>query len=224
MTQVIGTLLPLALGVAVSPVPIIAVILMLLSPRPGPTSLGFLLGWVAGIVIVTTLFVVLASVVGLSSGGEPSTAASWITIALGALLVLLCGKQWRSRPAAGEAAALPSWMKAVDNMSAGKSLGLGFLLSAVNPKNLAMCVAAGVQVAAADLVPGDVVVVVVVFTVLAASTVALPVVAYLVAADRMREPLNDLRDWLVQNNATVMAVLLAVIGVVLIGKGITALG
>ncbi len=109
-------------------------------------------------------------------------------------------------------------------MSAGKSLGLGFLLSAVNPKNLAMCVAAGVQVAAADLGTGDIVIVLAVFTVLAASTVANPVVAYLVAADWMRAPLNELRDWLVQNNATVMAVLLADIGVVLIGKGITGLG
>jgi hypothetical protein len=43
---VIGDLLPLAVGVAVSPVPIIAVILMLLAPRAGGASLGFLAGWV----------------------------------------------------------------------------------------------------------------------------------------------------------------------------------
>ena len=47
MGTVIGDLLPLALGVAISPVPIIAVILMLLSPRAGAASLGFAVGWLA---------------------------------------------------------------------------------------------------------------------------------------------------------------------------------
>ena len=55
---------------------------------------------------------------------------------------------------------------------------------------------------------------------LAAFTVAVPIVAYLVAADRMARPLEALRTWLVRENTTVMAVLLLVIGVVMIGKGI----
>jgi hypothetical protein len=53
----------------------------------------------------------------------------------------------------------------------------------------------------------------VIFTVIAASSVALPVIAYLIAANRMAAPLETLRTWLVHNNATVMTVLL-VIGVV----------
>jgi hypothetical protein len=64
--------------------------------------------------------------------------------------------------------------------------------------------------------------VIVVFTVIAAASVAIPVIAYLVAAKRMAAPLESLRTWLVQNNATVMAVLLLVIGVVIIGKGIAS--
>lgn len=38
-----------------------------------------------------------------------------------------------------------------------------------------------------------------------------------------REPLDSMRAWLTQNNATVMAVLFLVIGVVMIGKGIAGL-
>jgi hypothetical protein len=45
MGAVVGDPLPLAVGVAVSPVPIIAVILMLLAPRASGTSAGFGLGW-----------------------------------------------------------------------------------------------------------------------------------------------------------------------------------
>lgn len=59
MGTVLGELLPLAVGVAVSPVPIIAVILMLLAPRAGGTGQGFLLGWVAGIVAAVVVFLLI---------------------------------------------------------------------------------------------------------------------------------------------------------------------
>ena len=130
-------------------------------------------------------------------------------------------RQWRSRPTPGEAAALPKWMSAIDTMTAGRGLVLGFLLSAVNPKNLLMAAGAGVTIGDCrsecrrDRASRSAV-----FALLAASSVAIPVIAYLVASSKMAAPLETLRVWLVHNNATVMAVLLLVIGVVMIGKGI----
>jgi hypothetical protein len=64
---VIGDILPLALGIAISPVPIIAGILMLLSARAGATS-GFLAGWILGIIIATSVFTAIAG--SLTTGGE----------------------------------------------------------------------------------------------------------------------------------------------------------
>jgi threonine/homoserine/homoserine lactone efflux protein len=223
MAAVIGDLLPLAIGVAISPVPIIAAILMLLAPRAGVTSLGFLLGWVAGIVAATTAFTVIASTAGLSESGEPSTTASWVKIVVGALLVFLAGRERRSRPRAGEPVELPKWMAAIDKVTFGKATGLGFGLAAVNPKNLLMCVAAGTTIGSGDLGTGQAVAAVVVFTVIAASSVGIPVGGYAVAGQRMERPLDELKSWLEANNAAVMSVLLLVIGVVLIGKGIGGL-
>ena len=51
--------------------------------------------------------------------------------------MLLAVRQWRSRPKEGEEPTLPSWMAAIDSITAGKAFGLGVLLSSVNPKNLA---------------------------------------------------------------------------------------
>jgi len=220
---VIGDLLPLALGIAISPIPIIATILMLLAPRAGGASAGFLLGWVGGIVIATTLFIVLAGGADLGGDDGPSVAASWIKIGLGVLLLLLAARQWRARPASGEVAELPGWMSAIDSFTVVKGLGLGFVLSAVNPKNLLMAVAAGATIGSGDISVGEEAVAVAVFTVIAASTVATPVLAYLVARDRMRHPLDLLKGWLQVNNGTVMGVLLVVIGFVLIGKGVGGL-
>lgn len=224
MGQVVGELLPLALGVAISPVPIIAVILMLLAPKAGGTSAGFLLGWVTGIVVATVVFVLVAAAAGSQSSGDPSVLASWIQVALGAVTLLLAINQWRSRPAEGEEPRLPGWMAAIDRFNPVKAAGLGFVLAALNPKNLAMAAAAGVSIGGAALAVGAAAVAVTVFTVIAASTVAVPVVVYAVAADRTAKALDRTRRWLVENNATVMSVLLLTIGVVLVGKGIGGLG
>lgn len=220
MNGVIGDILPLALGIAISPIPIIAAILMLLSPKAKGTSVGFLLGWVAGIVVAVVLFTLLASVIPQNDSDASKPVAGVIKLVLGVLLLLLALRQWRSRPKAGEEPALPKWMSAIDTMNAGKGAGLGFLLSAVNPKNLLMAVAAGTTIGSAALSGGEQAVAIAVFVVIAACSVAIPVIAYLVASKRMAGPLESLRKWLVHNNATVMAVLLLVIGVVVIGKGI----
>lgn len=222
MAAVIGDLLPLALGIAISPVPIIAAILMLLSPKARVTGVGFLLGWIAGIVVVVTVFALLAGIIpeADSNGSQPIVGA--FQLILGAILLLLAVRQWRSRPKPGEAPALPAWMHAIDSFTVVKALGVAFLLSGVNPKNLLLGAAAGVIVGDAALDAGATVIVIAVYTVIAAITVAVPVIGYLIASARLAEPLAALRDWLQKENAVIMAVLLLVLGVTLIGKGIAS--
>lgn len=220
MGAVIGEVLPLALGIAISPIPIIAAILMLLSPKARVISIGFLLGWVIGIVVATAVFTVLASSLptGGPNGSMPVLAV--IQLLLGMLMFVIGIRNWRSRPKPGEEPVLPKWMQAIDKITFPAAFGLAFLLSALNPKNLAMAAGAGTDIGGAHLPTGDVVVVITVFVLLAASTVLVPIVAYLFAADRLRGPLDLLRGWLQKENAVIMALLLLVLGVSMIGKGI----
>lgn len=220
MGSAIGEILPLAIGVAISPIPIIAAVLMLLSPRAKSTGVGFAAGWVVGILVVVVIFTLLASIIPQGDADDPKPISGTIKIILGVLLLLLAIRQWRSRPAAGEEPGMPKWMGAIDSMTAIRGFVLGLLLSGPNPKNLLMGVGAGVAIGSTGLTVGESIVVIVVYTVLAALTVLVPVIAYLVASERMAGPLGVLRTWLVHNNATVMAVLLLVIGVVVIGKGL----
>lgn len=222
MGAVIGEILPLALGVAISPIPIIAAILMLLSPKARVTSVGFLLGWVAGIVVAVTVFTVLSSVLPGGETDASNPVKGVIQLVLGALLLLLALRQWRGRPKAGEEPALPTWMRAIDQVTFAKALGLGFLLSAVNPKNLLLAAAAGTDIGSAGIDTASIVLVIAVFTLVAASTILIPVVGYLIAAEKLKAPLATLRGWLAKENTVIMAVLLLVIGVNLIGKGIGA--
>jgi threonine/homoserine/homoserine lactone efflux protein len=220
MISVIGEILPLAIGVAISPIPIIAAILMLLSPKAKSMSVAFLLGWIAGILVAIVAFTVLSSLLPQDEADGPSVLAGVIKIVLGVLLLLAAVRQWRGRPADGEQATLPNWMSAIDSMTPAKGFVLGFLLASVNPKNLLLAASAGLFVGSAQLTFGEAAVVVLIFTVLAGCTVLIPVTAYLIASARMREPLERLREWLVGNNATIMAVVLLMIAALMIGKGL----
>lgn len=220
MVDVIGEILPLALGITISPIPIIAAILMLLSPRAKGTSVGFLLGWVTGIIVAVTFFTLISQFLPEDDPDASQPVAGIVKLVLGALLILLAVKQWRDRPQADEVPELPGWMKAIDSMTPIKATGLGFLLSALNPKNLIMGAGAGVTIGGAGLASGDIVVAIAMFTIIAAASVAVPVIAYLAAANKIAGPLDALRQWLTKENNVVMATLLLVIGVVMIGKGI----
>jgi threonine/homoserine/homoserine lactone efflux protein len=221
MGQAIGDSLPLAIGVAISPVPIIAIILMLLSKRSGPNSASFLVGWIVGVALVLSVVVAVAGTATLESSTGPSAGVSWIKIALGVLLLLVGVRDWRKRPRGDEEPTLPKWLTTIESITPVKSGGLGLLLSAVNPKNLLLLVGGGVAIAQGATTTGDKVVAMIVFIVIAISTVALPVILNLTMGDKARAILDSLNGWLKANNATVMAVLILVIGFVLVGKGIS---
>ena len=222
MERVVGALLPLAVVVAISPVPIVAVILMLLTPKAGGTSVGFLAGWVAGIAGVTSMVLLLASEPDPRSG-RSSVAASWVELALGGLLLALAARQWWSQPRRGAEPGSPQWLAAIDRFTAVQAGGLGLVLSAVNPKILLVCVAAGLVIAGGGLSGAEDAWSVVAFTGLAASTVAVPVAAYAVGRRHMAGALESLRRWLTAHSAVVTATLLLVIGVILIGQGLGGL-
>ena len=94
---------------------------------------------------------------------------------VGVLLVVLALREWRERRGNGDRAELPKWIAGVDSMTPGKALVLGLLLSAVVPKNLLLVLSAGLIVGEAGFSGSRAAVVIVLFTVIATSTVAAPV-------------------------------------------------
>lgn len=218
----IGELLTLAIGIAISPTTITTTVVMLLSPTAMKRTLSLLVGCVIGVGGAVALFAFLSTLLPIQDSGRPSSVTGTITLVAGAFLLVLAVGQWRARPAAGEQAELPKWMTAVDSMTPSKVLVLGLFLSAVVPKNLFLALSAGVIVGEAALSVGQAAVVILLFTLIATSTVAVPVVAQLVAPARMSGPLEQLRHWLVGNNVTIMVVVLLVIGVVMIGNSIAS--
>jgi threonine/homoserine/homoserine lactone efflux protein len=223
MGQAIGDLLPAAVGVAISPLPIVAVVLMLVSARGRANGPAFLIGWLVGIAGAGAILLLIAGGVGAHEDGEPADWVAWLKLVLGLALLLLAAKQWRGRPHDGEEPPTPKWMGALDGFTPLKAGGAAVVLSAVNPKNLLLIVAGMAAIAQTGISTGEQTIALIVFTVIAAVGVATPVVIYFALGDRSAELLDRLKSWMTQNNGVIMAVLLLVIGVKLIGDAISGL-
>ena len=204
---------------AASPVPIIAVILMLFGPKARSVGPAFALGWVLALLVVGAIVLVVADGSDVSTDESASDAASWLKLLLGLLFLGLALRQWRSRPKDGESAEMPKWMDSIDTFTPVRAFGLGALLAGVNPKNLALTVAAATTIAQAGLNGGEPWLVLLVFLALASVSVVVPVVYYLAAGASAERTLNSMKGWLAANNATVMFVLFLIFGAKLIGDG-----
>jgi len=219
VSQAIGQILGEAVGVAISPVPVAALILMLFSASAARNGVAFLIGWLIGLTAVCLVAIAL----GIGSGTD-SDSGSIAKVVIGLLFVLLGLRQWRRRPRDGEEAEMPAWMATVDRLSAIKALGLGLLLTAANPKNAGLAIAAAASISSQNLESGEQAVTVLAFVLLSSITVILPVAAYLLARERSRSTLDALKVWLIRNNGTVMTVLFILIGAKVLGDGLAGLG
>jgi len=223
MGQAIGQLLPFAFGVAVSPMPIVAVVLMLVTPQARSNGSAFLLGWLVGVGVGGAILLAVAGPANASSDGAPADWVSWLKLLLGLALVLLATKQWRGRPHQRDEVATPKWMGALDNFTPVKAALGGVVLSIANPKNLLLIIGGAAALAQFGLSAGDETVCWIVFTVIASIGVGGPIVIYFAMGERAAAILEELKIWMSRNNAAVMAVLCLIIGVKLVGDAITGL-
>ena len=213
-------LIPLALVVALSPFSVIPAVLVLHTARPRPTALAFLAGWLVGLAALTSIFLEVSGLVG-GLGGKPPGWASWLRIVVGALLIVFGIYRWLNRK---KTAHTPKWLQSMSNLTPARAGLTGLVLTVVNPKVLFICAAAGLAIGTTGMSDARVWLAVLWYVVVAGSTVALPVLAYAVSGDRLKEPLAKLKDWMERQHAVLVAAILVVIGLLVLFKGIHGLG
>jgi threonine/homoserine/homoserine lactone efflux protein len=221
MGEAIGQVLSFGVGVALSPVPIVGVVLMLGTPRARPNGLAFIAGWIAGLAVAGTIVLLVSSGAGASSMSKPAEWVNVLKLVLGVLLVLVAVGQWRGRPRGDEQAELPKWMQAIDSFRPAKAAGFGVLLSAVNPKNLLLVVGGAAAIAQTGISAGKQAVALAVFVVIGTLGTGTPVVLYFVMGTRSKRILDELKGWMAQNNAAIMGVICVLIAAKLIGDAIS---
>lgn len=218
MSGTLGQVVALGIAAGLSPVPIIGIVMMLSSARARTNSLAFLGAWVASILVLgyVAIFVVGAS----GAGDSQSSGRDGLRIVFGVILLLLAARQWRSRPREGQPAKTPGWLDAVDAISAARSAALALALAVINPKNLILVLSASTAIAAADASSGAELGALVLFTVIASIGVGTPVALYFALGERSAPALARLKQWMTANNAAIMTVILAIIGLALLTQGV----
>ncbi|WP_037864361.1 GAP family protein [Streptomyces sp. NRRL S-340] len=221
MGHAVGDVLGLAAGVAISPLPIVALILILATPRGRLNGPLFALGWVLGLAVLGAIMLAVGGSGGASTHKHPATWVGALKLALGLLLAFFGARQWRRRPTDPSQAQLPKWMAAIDRFTPLKILGLGFLLSAANAKNAPLTIAAGASISSAGITLPQQIGALAIFVIIASVGVLAPLAVYLLMGERAKSILNDWRDWATRHNVAIMAVLFFVLGLKLLGDGIS---
>jgi hypothetical protein len=223
VAQGISEVLTYAVGVSISFLSIVAVILMLLSPRARVNGPALLAGWVVALSVVSIVAYVVLHQANAATSASTVDAISWGRVVFGALLLLVAARDWLNRPTPGAGSEMPRSMANVDTLSSGSAFGLGVRQAIVNPKNLILTVAVSAALAELGLPKSDAAVSLMLFVIVGSLTIAGPVMYYFVGGERAKAELDSLKDWLTVHNAAVAVVLLVVFGVDLIAWGLPLL-
>jgi len=223
MRQAIGEMLAMAVAMAVSPIPIIAVVLLLVGPNGKRKGVAYVIGSVTSTAIVGGILIVVGAGAASKGGGGPSTGVSAFKLVLGVVLLALAAKQWRGRPLGDDDPVMPAWMGRLDGFGTAKALAAGVVLNVFNPKNLLFIVAGAAAVAGAGAPGNQEAAAWALFCAIAAIGVTTPVVIVYATGDNSTELLDRLKSWLVRYSGVIMAVVLLLIGAKLLGDGIAGL-
>ena len=202
-----------ALVIALNPVVIILTILLVLSKRGRTNSILFSLGWFLTLLLMGWLVIFLAEAGHISASAERTTAMSVIKLLFGILFLILAANYWKKRSAKGQPAEAPAWMDSIDNFTGRKSLTTGIAIAGANPKNIGITIAAGLEVALAALPNPQPWIAMGIFVLMCSFAILAIILYSKIAGKSADKTLNSWRAWLGIHNATVLMVVLLILGV-----------
>jgi threonine/homoserine/homoserine lactone efflux protein len=226
-TALIGELLPFAVAMAVSPVFVIVAVLILVSDGARSKGLAFVAGRMLGVaLILAVVFTVFVAIGGhhVAHKGPPSTTASIVRMLVGVALIVLAVRMFRNRPKPGDEPRPSALLRRVDGLTATKAFVMGLVLSLLDPASLSVGFVAGLDLAESGAPRAAALAVAVGFVLIATVTVTVPLTIYLVGGAAAEARLGGIKTWLMANEKNVMMVLFFFVGVLMISRGMRALG
>jgi hypothetical protein len=218
MIEALKDSLPMALGLALSPFPVIAIIIILMTPKAKINALAFLLGWIAGIYLVGLLIFLMP---GLETKqGNPTTFSGIIKVLAGLSLLIFAFRSWLKRPKAGDEIKTPKLFLTLDKFSIWQSLLTGFLFSAANVKNMAFSATGAARIDYSLVNDNSIYTALLIFAIMGSLTLVFPIGIYLLIGDKIEPTFIQWKTWLIKNNAILLIILLGSIGLMLLKSGV----
>lgn len=237
MGELILDLVPVALGVVLSPLAIMALVAVLLSRNARTNGIAYLLGWFLGLAGIMTLGLWLFPMLAVHEHDEPPLWVPVVRLLIGGFLVSAAVWVYRKGRARIEQMAtaatprdvvdaspqLPGWLHSVESFRPGRTFLLGLGLFVLNPVDASCAILAALDITQSGVAPGAATAVAAAFVVLGTLPIALPVFFVLVRGARAQPVLDRMRSWIAGNTHVLNAALLLVIGALQLEKAIAAL-
>ena len=218
MGQSLLQLLPLALAAALSSVPITATIFILLSESRSRSGLAFLAGTVLGTFAALTL----ATVAGQALPGRPrqhEALLGRLEVVIGIAMVVLGVVTLARRTHTGGGRGT-GWLDGIGSFGILPVFGIGLALN-LRPKAVLLAVAAGLAISKANAPFDENLVLVLLYTAIATSTVVVPIMATILFPQRMEPRLLAAKGWIAAHSTAVGATISILIGGFVIGVGVS---
>ncbi|MEC3917147.1 GAP family protein [Nocardia sp. CDC160] len=224
MHHMTGQVLSHAVGVAISPLALIAIILMLAAPRGRANALAFVAGWIATVTVLLLGVTALGSAAGAHRpDGGPATWVSWFRLGFGILLLLMALRQFRIHNAWETGGELPPRLRRLDEFRPGRCAALGAILVLSNPKNIIQTAAGGLSVVERDTGALGRTLSVVIFVLIASLGILAPLAVQFFGGSTAHATLDRWRQWTVRNHAGIMAALFLILGAKSLGDALDGL-
>ena len=205
--------LPIALGIVVATLPVLAVPLILITRREIKILLAFMAGYAGGLLAVGGVVISFADL-ATPNDAAPARWIVWLRILLGLTLLVLAWRKWQDRAAPGHAEDVPSWMKSIDTIDTGRAALLGFALVALNPKNVVLVASGGLAIAQATPAPLAQAGALLVFAAVSGIGIAMPYLMWITMGEAAIAPLDRLKAAMARNNRLIVTAILALLGLV----------
>lgn len=199
MWDILVSILPYTIGFIISPLPVIALILVLVGNRGVWRASAFEVCWlVTSFLSILVLMLAFGALDTNEVNGEKPAWQYTITVLMGLILLLvaLLTRTRVFRKKHDKKVRTPGWLRAIDRLNLFEISLLAIALVVLNPTNLSMVLAASINLANLDISVAEAALPVAIFVLIGSLSVLVPYLYVLIAGKNAHEPLHAVRHWL----------------------------
>lgn len=222
LADAIGKMLPAIMAIALTPIQIVAVVVVLGGPQGRAGGFAFLTGWLAALGALVTVAILLVDKLG-ESGRTPTPLLHWLQLAAGLLLLVMAIRLWRKRKKNGEVPTTPKWLASLAEARPVRAFVAGASPAAANPKIIALVLTSVTSIAYLPLSAWQIAVVAILFVLLGSTPLITLVVSHATGGLATASRIRALKGFMLRHNDVILTVVLAMLGVNILGNGILGL-
>ncbi len=222
LADAIGKMLPATMAIALTPIQIVAVVVVLGGPQGRAGGFAFLTGWLVALGALVTVAILMVEKLG-EIGRTPTPFLHWLQLAAGLLLLAMALRMWLRRPTDSERPATPKRLASLGEAGPVRAFLAGASTAAANPKIIALVLSSVTSIAYLVLSAWQFAAVAILFVLLGSTPLITLVVAHATGGAATASRIRDLKGFMLRHNDVILTVVLAMIGVGVLGNGVSGL-